>query len=145
MRRRENLTAVLYLQWQTLFSVLHNPNGDTYSFMEKTRVTSYEITKLSFTCVLKFHGLRSFQTGPLHRYASSRRCSAPSLRSDTKLLFRSETLTLPSIWNSKLAQPFLPECFALVLRSAEGLVKEMLVQGLWPRAIGRGLPAHSNP
>jgi len=58
-----------------------NFNDDASPFIEKTRVASYEITKLSLIHVLKFHELRSFQTRPLHRYAYMKRYSALSLRS----------------------------------------------------------------
>jgi len=52
-----------------------------FLFIEKIRVTSYEIIKLPLTRVLEFHRLRSFQTKPLHCYASTRRCYALSFRS----------------------------------------------------------------
>jgi len=50
MRRKESLLASLCLQWYTHLYALHNPNGDA-SFIGKTRLTSYEITKLLLTRV----------------------------------------------------------------------------------------------
>jgi len=56
MKRRENLTAALYLQWHTH---LLNPNDDTSLFIEKIKVTSCEITKLPLTRSRSFTGYKA--------------------------------------------------------------------------------------
>jgi len=56
------------------------PNDNTSPFIEKTRVTSCEITKLLLARVLEFYELRSFQARPLHHCTSPSCQSALSLR-----------------------------------------------------------------
>ena len=83
-----------------------NHNDDTSPFIEKTKIISYKITILSLTCVPKFHGLWSFQTGPLHRYASPRCYSALSLRSLLRLdVLECSSGVIPSCYSGARLRP----------------------------------------
>jgi len=71
-------------------------------------------------------------------------CFGVLLRSDVKLLLRSETQTLISIWNSKLAQVTYLVCFFSHRDLQDWLLKVILVRGLCPRA-PRGKAAPLQP
>ena len=119
-----------------------NSNDNTTLFIQKIRVTSYEITKLPLTHVLKFYELRSFQTGPLRNYASPRhyfvlsllsalpgRCCRVLFWSDTKLLLWSKPPILSSTWNFKLVQPLYQSASHTLRDLQRGLFKIIWLEG----------------
>ena len=87
-RRREKLTAALYLQ---LYTHTHTQIYHLYvgasSFIGKTGVTSYEITKLPLTYSLNFTG---YEVSRLDRFnAMHLRCA--TLQCRFRVLFRLDT------------------------------------------------------
>ena len=79
-KKRESYSRYVFTMAYTHIYHHHNSNDGASPFIEKTRVTSCEITKLSLTHVFEFYRLRSFQAESLICCASSSHHSAMSLR-----------------------------------------------------------------
>jgi len=128
---------------------MQDSNDNASIFIKKIRVTSYEITNLPLMCSLSFMGYetsRLDRSSAMHLWGTTLYCHrGVLLRSDTKLLLWSETSTLLSIWNSKLAQPLYPEYFTLAPGSARGTSQSNFASEVRPRASGRGSLSPSNP
>ena len=107
-RRRENLTAAMFFLMAYICLSNHNPNEDT-SFIEKTKLTSCELSKLPLTRNSSFTSHEAFKLDSLavvQIWDASLHCSfGVLLQRDAKLLLRSNTPTLPITWNFELAQP----------------------------------------
>ena len=106
-----------------------NHNNGVFSFIEKTEVTSYEITKLSLTRVLKFHGLWSFQTAPLYHHASPRRYPALSLQSAPLEWYQAATPERDIDLTVNLKLQTRPTSLSGVLCPRSGVCKSNFISG----------------
>ena len=98
IEREERNSQPLYI-YNDIYSLISNPNDGTSSFIKKIRITSCKIIKLSLTCVLEFHGLRSFQARSFLHCASPSHHSALSLR------------VIHCLYASEYSSEVIPNCY----------------------------------
>ena len=134
----------------TLFYSTCDPNNDASIFLEITRVTYYEIIKLSLTRVLKFHGHEASKLDcftAMHLWDAALHCRfRVLLRVNTlECFFRviSSCYSGTRLWLCLQPETLnLPNLFTGVVHTRSGICKGtlqiILIQGLCTRAPERG-------